>query len=91
MQSDIRAGDEVFRQRDDLFILMLPDCPEDGAIVLMERIRRHIGETDWDVGELSLMTATITSNPGEKAEDLKKRLLTRMAKQKRASLQSSAF
>ena len=92
LQDDVRAGDEVFRQRDDLFVLMLPDCPEDGAIVLMERIRRHLGETEWPgIGELSLMTATVTSNPGEKSADLARRLFTRMAKQKRASLQSAAF
>ncbi|WP_221800107.1 GGDEF domain-containing protein [Oceanobacter mangrovi] len=92
IREEVRAGDEVFRLRDDLFVLMLPGCPEDGSIVLMERIRRHLLHLGWqDLGELSVMTTTVTSNPAESAYNLQRRLITRMAKQKRASLQSLAF
>ncbi|WP_369857126.1 GGDEF domain-containing protein [Candidatus Thalassolituus haligoni] len=92
IRDEVRAGDEVFRIREELFILLLPDCAEDGAIVLMERIRRHLEQRHWPVlGEVSLLTATVALAAGEKGRDVERRLLTRLAKQKRASLQASAF
>lgn len=88
----IRAGDDVFRLSDDLFVLMLPGCPEDGAIVLMERIKRHLQQQPWQpFGEVSLSAAAVGVLGGELSRDVERRLLSRLQKQKRASLQLAAF
>lgn len=91
-QRMIRAGDEVFRLADDLFVLMLPNCPEDGAIVLMERVKRSLQQQAWKpFAEVSLSAAAVGVQMGEDARDVEKRLLARLKKQKRASLQLAAF
>jgi len=91
-QKMIRAGDEVFRLGDDLFVLILPHCAEDGAIVLMERIKRSLQQQAWKpFAEISLSAAAVGMMHGEKAKDMEKRLLSKLQKQKRASLQLAAF
>lgn len=88
----IRAGDEVFRLEEDLFILLLPHCPNDGAIVLMERIKRNLQQQNWDpIPELSLSTSAATWTTGETAQELQKRLLQSLTKQQRTTLQIAAF
>lgn len=88
----IRAGDEVFRLKEDLFILLLPHCPNDGAIVLMERIKRNLQQQKWDpIPELSLSTSAATWATGETAQELQKRLLQNLTKQQRTTLQIAAF
>ena len=88
----IRAGDEVFRLEEDLFILLLPHCPNDGAIVLMERIKRNLQQQPWDpIPELNLSTSAATGASGETSDELKKRLLQSLTKQQRTTLQIGAF
>lgn len=88
----IRAGDEVFRLEEDLFILLLPHCPNDGAIVLMERIKRNLQQQAWDpIPELNLSTSAATGASGETSDELKKRLLQSLTKQQRTTLQIGAF
>jgi diguanylate cyclase (GGDEF)-like protein len=91
-RSIIRAGDEVFRLEEDLFILLLPHCPNDGAIVLMERIKRNLQQQSWDpIAELSLSTSAATWATGETAQELQKRLLQSLTKQQKTTLQLAAF
>lgn len=91
-RSTIRAGDEIFRLEEDLFILLLPHCPNDGAIVLMERIKRNLQQQTWDaVAELSLSTSAATLNTGETGQELQKRLLQTLTKQQKTALQIAAF
>ena len=91
-QRMIRAGDEVFRLADDLFVLVLPNCPEDGAIVLMERVKRSLQQQAWKpFAEISLSAASVGVLAGEESRDVEKRLLAKLKKQKRASLQLAAF
>jgi diguanylate cyclase len=92
VRDEVRAGDEVFRIRDELFLLMLPDCPEDGAIVLMERIKRQFEQRQWPaLADVALAVATVTRTPNETAAEVERRLMKRLAKQRRASLQAAAF
>lgn len=92
VRQEVRAGDDVFRLRDDLFVLLLPDCPEDGAIVLMERIKRQLEQGPVPAtNELGLAVATVTLVADEAAVELERRLLKRLAKQRRANLQAAAF
>ncbi|MFT4764801.1 MAG: diguanylate cyclase (GGDEF)-like protein [Oleispira sp.] len=88
----IRAGDEVFRLEEDLFILLLPHCPNDGAIVLMERIKRNLQQQTWDpIPELNLSTSAATWSTGETSKELQKRLLQSLTKQQKTTLQLAAF
>lgn len=92
VRQEVRAGDDIFRLRDDLFVLMLPDCPEDGAIVLMERIKRQLDQRQSPaMADMALAVATVTRTPDENGVDLEKRLTKRLAKQRRANLQAAAF
>lgn len=91
-RSIIRAGDEIFRLEEDLFILLLPHCPNDGAIVLMERIKRNLQQQSWEpIAELSLSTSAATWSSGETAQELQKRLLQSLTKQQKTTLQLAAF
>ena len=88
----IRAGDEVFRLEEDLFILLLPHCPNDGAIVLMERIKRNLQQQSWEpIPELNLSTSAATWSTGETSQELQKRLLQSLTKQQKTALQIGAF
>ncbi|MCA6060265.1 GGDEF domain-containing protein [Thalassolituus sp. ST750PaO-4] len=91
-QRQIRAGDEIFRLADDLFVLALPNCPEDGAIVLMERVKRTLQQQAWKpFAEISISASAVGLQSGEDSKDLEKRLSAKLKKQKRASLQLAAF
>ena len=82
----------MFRLEEDLFILLLPHCPNDGAIVLMERIKRNLQQQPWDpIPELNLSTSAATGASGETSDELKKRLLQSLTKQQRTTLQIGAF
>lgn len=88
----IRAGDEVFRLEEDLFILLLPHCPNDGAIVLMERIKRNLQQQRWEpIPELNLSASAATWATGETSQELQKRLLQSLTKQQKTTLQFAAF
>lgn len=92
VRKGIRAGDEVFRFNDDIFILLLPNCPRDGAIVLMERIKRHLQQHSWDpIAELSLSTSTASWSEGDNAQKMPKMLLQNLTKRQKTTLQFAAF
>lgn len=91
-QKMIRAGDDVFRLNDDLFVLLLPNCPEDGAVVLMERVKRNLQQHGWNpFAEVSLSAVAFGVDASEYSRDIERRLLSRLRKQKRTNLQLSAF
>ena len=91
-QRQIRAGDEVFRLTDDLFVLLLPNCPEDGAIVLMERVKRSLQAQAWKpFAEISISASAVGWQAGEDSKDMEKRLLAKLKKQRLTSLQLAAF
>jgi len=88
----IRGEDDIFRLEDDLIVLVLPNCGEEGAIVLQERIRRKIQEQSWrPFAEVSISVAAVTRNHDEDSEAIEKRLLARLNKQQRTSRQLAAF
>jgi len=88
----IRGEDDIFRLEDDLIMLVLPNCGEEGAIVLMERIKRKIQEQSWKpFAEVSISVAAVTRNADEDSESIEKRLLARLNKQQKTSLQLAAF
>src|SRR5690606_36852123 len=88
----IRAGVEDFLCDDDLFVLVVPDDHEDDAIVLMERVKRSLQQRAWKpFAELSLRAVALGVHTGEEARDVETRLLARIQKQQRASLQLAAF
>ena len=91
-QQQIRAADEVFRLDQEQFVLLLPNCPEDGAIVLMERVKRVLQQHTWKpFAEINLSAAAVTWQSGEHAGQLLKRLNTKLQQQRRTSLQLAAF
>ena len=88
----IRGEDDIFRLEDDLIMLVLPNCGEEGAIVLMERIKRKVQEQSWrPFAEVSISIAAVTRNADEDSESIEKRLLKRLNKQQKTSLQLAAF
>ncbi len=44
LKSSIRSNDLIFRYGGDEFIILLPDTDSDGAIVVVERVRKNIEE-----------------------------------------------
>lgn len=91
-QQLIRTEDEVFRLNEDLFVLVLPNCSEDNAAALMERIKQGLQEQNWKpVSELSLTTVSVGVFVGEKSPEVERRLRSRLNKQRLTSLQMSAF
>jgi diguanylate cyclase (GGDEF)-like protein len=88
----IRGEDDIFRLQDDLIVLVLPNCGEEGAIVLQERIKRKIQEQSWrPFAEVSVNVSAVTRNHDEDGEAFEKRLLARLNKQQRTSRQLAAF
>ncbi len=91
-QQLVRTEDEIFRLNEDLFVLILPNCDEDNAAALMERIKQGLQEQNWNpVNELSLTTVSVGVYVGESSQEVERRLLSRLKKQRLTSLQMSAF
>lgn len=91
-QQLVRTEDEVFRLNEDLFVLILPNCGEDNAAALMERVKQGLQEQNWNpVSELSLTTVSVGVYVGESSQEVERRLLSRLKKQRLTSLQMSAF
>lgn len=88
----IRAEDELFRLRDDLFMMVLPNCGEEGAIVLMERLNRQLQEHLWpNAIDVQLCVAVVTRHHQEDASTMERRLMGRLKALQRTSLQLAAF
>lgn len=91
-QQLVRTEDELFRLREDLFVLMLPNCDKDNAAALMERIKQGLQEQNWHpLTELSLTTVSVGAYVGESSQEVERRLLSRLKKKRLTSLQMSAF
>lgn len=87
-----RAEDDIFRLEDDMVTLVLPNCGEEGAVVLMERIKRKMLEQSWSpFADLSISVAAVTRNADESSVSMEERLLKRLNKQQKTSLQIAAF
>ncbi|MFY9179608.1 MAG: GGDEF domain-containing protein [Venatoribacter sp.] len=87
-----RAGDEIFRLTESLFVLVLPICPEAGAQSLMERIKSELEQRSWEpFNELVLGCAAIGVHLAESSQEAEKRLFAKMQKKKVATLQIAAF
>ncbi|MDF1762251.1 MAG: diguanylate cyclase [Oleibacter sp.] len=92
MRGLIRGEDDIFRVDEDLLVLVLPNCGEEGAMVLSERFKRRITEQNWSpFVELAVSVVVVTDQANDDAEGLEKRLIKRLQKQRRTSLQLAAF
>lgn len=88
----VRAGDEIFRLSDDCFVLLLPDCPEEGSVVLMERIKRSLEGYAWKpFVDVSFRAAATSLQEHDSREQMLKRLMNRLHKRKQTALQIAAF
>lgn len=91
-QQLIRLEDEIFRLGSDLFVLLLPNCAEEHAQVLMERIKKGLSEQSWGaINELSLSTSALGVRVGESGQEAEKRLKAQLKKQRLSALQMTAF
>lgn len=91
-QQLIRLEDEIFRLGPDLFVLLLPNCAEENAHVLKERIKKGIAEQNWQpINELSLSTDALGVRIGESGQEAEKRLKAKLKKQRISLLQMTAF
>lgn len=91
-QQLIRTEDEIYRLGPDLFVLLLPNCAEEHAHMLMERIKQGIAEQNWEpINELSLSAAALGVRIGEDSKEAEKRLKLKLKKQRLTVLQMSAF
>lgn len=91
-QQLIRPSDEIFRLDEHLFVLLLPNCKEEGAVMLMGRIKNALTTHDWTpISDISLSLSSLEVRLAEDSKDAEKRLLARLSKQKFTALQISAF
>lgn len=69
LQGMIRAGDSQYFDAKQRYYLLLPCTPEEGVLVISERIRRTIEESSWPTIEsitVSLGCSTYLPSKGEK-------------------------
>lgn len=69
LQGMIRAGDSQYFDAQQRYYLLLPCTPEEGVLVIAERIRRTIEESSWptiDSITVSLGCSTYIPSKGEK-------------------------
>lgn len=91
-QQLVRMEDEIFRLDEDLFVLILPNCTEGNAAALMARVKQGLQEQNWSpINELSLTTVSVGVFVGESSQEVERRLLSRLKKQRLTSLQMRAF
>lgn len=88
----IRGEDDLFRMEEDTFVLVLPNCPEEGAIVLLERLKRKLQEKNWEpFSEVAIQVEAVTHQQGESISAVKERLWKKLNKSKGKRLQITAF
>lgn len=87
-----RAGDEVFREADSQFFLLLPNCSKDGAIVLKERLRRHIDQLTWEpISEITIVTGVVALEPGMNEAQLYENAISGLRRSQQNSLRLLAL
>ena len=61
----IRAGDSHYYCEGSLFYLLLPNTPQEGVLIMAERVRRTVEETQWQtIGTMTISLGCTTSNNG---------------------------
>ena len=76
----------------ELLVLVLPNCGEEGAVVLNERISRKLEEQNWEpMSELTMSVTAVTHHHEETVAQLQQRLLNILQKKRQTTLQMSAF
>lgn len=61
--SMIRAGDSHYFSEQSLFYLLLPNTPQEGVLVMAERVRRTVEESSWPmIGAMSISLGCTTSS-----------------------------
>ena len=61
-----RAGDSIYYAEKGRFYILLPVTPEEGLLVIAERLRRNVEEYTWPVvDKLSVSLGCLTRKPGE--------------------------
>ncbi len=92
IQNQVRVVDDIFRIKDDNFIIMLTHCPEDGATTLMGRIMSNLQRRQWPpFTDIILLSACVTSKGDESYNELNSKLNKKMHKQKRTNKTISAI
>lgn len=61
LRSMIRAGDSLYFDGEQIFYLLLPCTPSDGVVVIAERIRRAIEQSQWPVVDSITVSLGCTS------------------------------
>lgn len=88
----IRGEDDIFRVEDDLFFLVLPNCAEEGAIVLQERLKQKLQEKSWEpFSEVAIQVEAVTHQEGESASGCIQRLLEKLNKTNKKQLRITSF
>ncbi len=72
--SMIRAGDSHYFNEGCLFYLLLPNTPQEGVVVMAERVRRTIEEANWQMINSMTISLGCTTSSGSDAtaESLRK-------------------
>lgn len=92
IQQLVRTEDEVYRLAPDMFVLILPNCAEQHAQMLMERIKKGVSERSWHpINELTLTSVAMGAVVDEDAREAEKRLQAKLKKRRLTVLQMSAF
>tara|TARA_R100000306_G_scaffold62518_2_gene71757 strand:- start:52759 stop:53742 length:984 start_codon:yes stop_codon:yes gene_type:complete len=66
---ETRAGDSLYHGRGSIFYLLLPFTPEEGLLVIAERLRRAIEDYKWKLGDpITASVGCLTREPDESDE-----------------------
>ncbi|UZE95528.1 GGDEF domain-containing protein [Alkalimarinus alittae] len=58
----IRAGDSHYYDDNSLFYMLLPNTPQEGMLIMTERVRRTVEETKWQtIGTMTVSVGCTTS------------------------------
>jgi diguanylate cyclase (GGDEF)-like protein len=88
----LRAGDEIFHSGQGTFYILLPNCPEEGVLVLKERLISQLMNLQWrDVGEIQINTGLATLKENELPEDFFQRVNHFISKQQKTALRLLSF
>lgn len=88
----LRAGDDIFHSGKGTFYILLPNCPEEGVIVLKERLTSQLASVQWrEVGEIQINTGLATLRGEETAEEFLQRVNVYIQKQQQTALKLMAF
>jgi len=88
----LRAGDVIFHNDHGTFYILLPNCPQEGVIILKERLLHKFDKIQWgEVGELQLNIGIATFTKYETADSFLQRASDHVLKQQQAALRLMAF